>query len=154
MPFVVLLQDNLSALCDHPVYCPPSLRVIVSAFLLCQTQITAESCKLNNSRQVKQNMAKDVFSHAFAQSATIKDRAAAALEKAYRKAASKDADPYGLLRTALRWGAAPAAAVPPVQKPMDAARTKVKALLAQPTQKNANTTNARDLVHGLLHKEQ
>ena len=99
-------------------------------------------------------MAKDVFSHAFAQSATSKDRAAATFEKAYRKAASKDADPYGLLRAALRWGSAPAAAVPPVQKPMDAARAKVKALLTQSPKGNSSMTNARELVHGLLHKEQ
>lgn len=73
MPFGGLPQDDLSALCDHPVYCPPSLRVIVSAFLLCQSRMTAESYKVKNLRQVKQNMVKDVFSHAFAQSATSKD---------------------------------------------------------------------------------
>ena len=94
-------------------------------------------------------MAKDVFSHAFAQSATNRDRAVATFGKAYKKAASKDTDPYGLLRAALRWGSAP-----PVQKPMDAARARVKALLAQPPQENANAANARELVHDLLHKEQ
>ena len=66
-------------------------------------------------------MAKDVFSHAFAQSATNRDRAVATFGKAYKKAASKDTDPYGLLRAALRWGSAQAAAAQPVQKPMDAA---------------------------------
>lgn len=76
------------------------------------------------------------------------------LEKHIKKAASKDTDPYGLLRAALRWGSAQAAAAPPVQKPMDAARARVKALLAQPPQENANAANARELVHGLLHKEQ
>ena len=99
-------------------------------------------------------MAKDVFSHAFAQSATNRDRAVATFGKAYKKAASKDTDPYGLLRAALRWGSAQAAAAPPVQKPMDAARARVKALLTQPPQENANAANARELVHGLLHKEQ
>jgi hypothetical protein len=103
---------------------------------------------------VKQNMAKDVFSHAFAQSATNRDRAVATFGKAYKKAASKDTDPYGLLRAALRWGSAQAAAAPPVQKPIDATRARVKALLAQPPQENANAANARELVHGLLHKEQ
>lgn len=86
------------------MYCPPSLRVIVSAFLLCQNRMTAEGYKFKNSRQVKQNMAKGVFSHAFAQSTANRDHAVATFGKAYKKATSKDTDPYGLLRAALRWG--------------------------------------------------
>ena len=80
-------------------------------------------------------MAKDVFSHAFAQSATNRDRAVATFGKAYKKAASKDTDPYGLLRAALRWGSAQAAAAPPVQKPMDAARQGKGLACAAPTGK-------------------
>ena len=73
---------------------------------------------------------------------------------AFGKASSRNANPHGLLRAVPQFGSVLASATPPTQTPTDDAHAKVKALLAQSPKENSSMTNARELVHGLLHKEQ
>jgi hypothetical protein len=72
----------------------------------------------------------------------------------FGKASSRNANPHGLLRATPRLGSVLASAAPPTQTPTDDAHAKVKALLTQSPKENSSMTNARELVHGLLHKEQ